>query len=124
MSDIDLELEYSQQRWLYPAGGEPVIVPFEIACKHFGYEVNGHGKIFRNTAEKQADGDETQYYQTRACILPWGWANDDKPVSRKDQVSRSDRFDQIKDAWENKIQAKLVNIPRKISVAQFDALPA
>ena len=131
-SKINITMMFDQEAFVYPGSGKVKIVPYVVALQHFGFEIAPSGQLYRNTANEDESGEETQYHAARASFLPWGWMNDETPVdkrtladgSMRDPCPRKERFDQIRDAWENHITGKLVSMPREMSSTQFDALPA
>lgn len=130
---VTLVMPFAQKAYEYPKGGKPKVVPFEVAHKHFGFELRG-SQMFRNTDDKYDSGDETAFYVARATFLPWAWEkqsnkqnpdhifNPEDPL--KDQITKSQMLHLIKDTWENKIEARLVALPETMNSEQFEALPA
>lgn len=135
---VSLYMTYNQITREYPKGGKPVVVPFEVAHKHFGFELRGV-KLFRNTADRYESGDETAFYVARATFLPWGWEHQSGPITgpqakfdhvfnpldpEKDWITKAHMFRLIKNTWENKIEGRLIAMPETMNAEQYEALPA
>jgi hypothetical protein len=121
-TDIDWTLAYAGTDYHYPPQ-EVTIVPFEVAHKHWGFEFDEKGRLYRNKEKDYPDGEETQYYSTKASLLPWGWRNDPNPFEEGGQVSKSEQFKRLEKSFDA-INGKLVQAPKKISRAVFESLPA
>jgi hypothetical protein len=125
-SAINWALEYGGQTWRYPAG-EVTLVPFEVAHKHFGFEVDEEGKVFRNTADEYSDGEETQYRSSLASILPECWKTNalaNVPIDEGEWAGKTHKeaYKLLRASYETGISAKLVKAPKKISTQQWDQL--
>jgi hypothetical protein len=120
-SKIGWDLEYAQEIYHYPPG-DYAVVPLEVAHKHFGFELDPHNRLFRNTANRYEDGEETQFYQARASTLPWGWENDQTKIEDED-ITRAKKFKALKDSFETGITGKLITAPKKLTKQVYDSLP-
>ena len=133
-----LFMSYNQKSYEYPKGGKPVVVPFEVAHKHFGFELRG-AKLFRNTSDRYDSGDETAFYVARATYLPWGWEHQSGPITgpyakfdhvfnphdpEKEWITKAQAFRIIKDTFERRIEGRLIALPETMNAEQFEALPA
>jgi hypothetical protein len=121
-SDVPFYPKYDGKEYAYPPGRKVTIVPFAVAHHHFGFELDGQGRIYRNTAAEYEDGEETAYYSARANLLPWGWEHDENPIKRGATEKRADLFAKMRDAFENGITGKLIQAPREISEEQFEKI--
>jgi len=123
----------SQCTWHIPYGGEIYVfeageitnVPFEIANR-LGFEFDDHGQLYRNTADKYSDGEETQFYMTRSCMIPWLW-NDPRLVDKqvpREKITYGEKFDILLESFNTGFKAKVHQAPKKISRKEYEAMPA
>jgi hypothetical protein len=129
---VNWTLQYSGTDYHYPAG-EVVIVPFAVAHKHFGFEFDEAGKLYRTADEDYEDGDETAAHYALASTLPHSWnsnalrnqvipADDEGGAAQYAGKKYSEAYQLLRKSFLGDINAKAVPSPRRITPAQFASL--
>jgi hypothetical protein len=124
---VNWTLQYGGEDYHYPAG-EVVIVPFEVAHKHFGFEFDQDGRLYRTADEDYEDGDETAAHFAYASTLPHAWNSNairNEVIEEGEYAGQKykDAYQIVKKSFMGDISAKVVPSPRRITPAQYQSLP-